>query len=200
MRISRVLPLVVVGAVLIGVVVLIVVEVADYDGRTQAEIVRDERGENPVSLRHCPRDELGNSEGEHGPGTKGETVPPRPTSALLCDWNYRAVSGGKPALVPSETVLPRGVVLSKLTDALNSLPPPTPLPEGEYAEGEYACPSAESIYILVGLRYEVTSEVHVGVEPALCGGYAALNLEEEKEYVATPRLLGLLDRLLHPGS
>jgi hypothetical protein len=200
MRISRVLPIAVVGAVLIGVIVLIVVEVANYDGRTQAEIVRDERGENPVSLTHCPKDELGNSEEEHDPGSKGETVPPTPTSALLCNWTYQAVGGGKPALVPSETVLHRGVVLTKLTDALNSLPPMMPLPEGEYAQGEYACPSEESIYILVGLRYAGSSEVHVGIGPALCGGYAALNLENEKEYVATPRLLRLLDRLVHPAS
>jgi len=46
MRLSRILPIVVVGVVLIGVVVLIVVEVANYDGRTAAEIVRDERGED----------------------------------------------------------------------------------------------------------------------------------------------------------
>jgi hypothetical protein len=195
MRIPRVLPIVAVGVVLIGVVVLIVVEVADYDGRTPAEIARDKRGENPVSLRHCPKNEIGNSEGEHDPGTKGETVPPRPTSALLCNWSYRAVGGGKPGLVPSETVLRHRVALTELTDALNSLPPMTPLPEGEYA-----CPSEESIYILVGLRYEGSAEAHVGVGPALCGGYAALNLEDEKEYVATPRLLRLLDRLIHPAS
>lgn len=194
MRISRVLPIAVVGAVLIGVVILIVVEVANYDGRTQAEIVRDERGENPVSLRHCPKDELGNSAGEHGPGTKGETVPPNPASALLCNWAYRAVGGGKPGLVLRETVLHRGSVLTRLTDALNSLPPMTPLPEGEYAEGEYACPSEETIYILVGLRYPGSSEVHVRIGPAVCGGYAALNLEDEREYVATLRLLRLVTK------
>jgi hypothetical protein len=97
-------------------------------------------------------------------------------------------------LVPSETVLHYRVDLTKLTDALNSLPPETPLPEGEYA-----CPSEESFYILVGLRYEGSSEVQVGVGPAICGGNAALNLQEEKGYVATPKLLRLLDRLLHHG-
>jgi hypothetical protein len=194
MRLSRVLPIVVVGVVLIGVVVLIVVEVANYDGRTAAEIVSDERGEDPTSLKHCPKDELGNSEQEHDPGTEGETVPPRPTSALLCSWTYRGVGGEKPRPVLTETVLHYRVDLTRVTDALNSLPPVTPLPEGDYA-----CPSEESYYILVGLRYEASSEVRVGIGPGVCGGDAALNLQDKKEYAATPRLLHLLDRLLHHG-
>ena len=109
------------------------VEVAGYDGRTAAEVVRDERGEDPAALKRCPKDQLGSSEEEHDPGTEGETVPPRPTSAVL-----------------------------------------------------------------IGLRYEGSSEVYVGIGPGLCGGNAALNLQDEKEYVATPRLLHLLDGLLKP--
>jgi hypothetical protein len=194
MRLSRSLPIVVVGVVLIGVIVLIAVEVANYDGRTAAEIVRDERGEDPASLKHCPKHELGNAEEEHDPGTEGETVPPRPTSALICSWTYREVGGEKPRLVLSETVLHYRFDLTKLTDALNSLSPVTPLPEGEYA-----CPSEVSYYILVGLRYEGSSEVQVGIGPGVCGGNEALNLQDKKEYAATPRLLRLLDRLLHHG-
>ena len=180
---------------MIGVVVLIVVEVANYDGRTAAEIARDERGENPASLRHCPKYELGNSEEEHDPGTEGKAVPPRPTSALICSWTYRGVGGRRPKPVQSEKVLRHRVDLTKLTDALNSLPPVTPLPEGEYA-----CPSEEDYYILVGLRYEGSSEVHVGIGPQACLGDTALNLQEETEFAANRNLLRLLYRLVETGS
>jgi hypothetical protein len=44
MRLFKALPIAVVGLVLIGMVVLIVVEVANYDGRTPAEIRQDRKG------------------------------------------------------------------------------------------------------------------------------------------------------------
>jgi hypothetical protein len=190
MRLSRALPVALSGLILIGAAVVIVIAVSNYDGRTAAEVIRDERGENLSSLKHCPKDELGNSEEEHDPGTEGETVPPGPTSALLCSWTY----GERQKLALTETVLRSRVDLADLTDALNSLPPVTPLPEGEYA-----CPSEESYYTLVGLRLEGSSEVQVGIGPGVCGGDSALNLQDEKEYVATPKLLRLLDALLEKG-
>jgi hypothetical protein len=195
MRLSRVLPIVLVGVFLVGVLVLIVVEIADYDGRTAAEIARDERGEAPASLRRCSKDQLGGSEEEHDPGTKGEVVPPGPTSALICSWSQKGVRGEGVQFVLGERVLAPGGGLGKLTDALNSLPPVTPLPEGEYA-----CPSEESYYALVGLRYSGSSEVQVRIGPAVCGGYAALNLQDEKEYVATAEFLRLLNVLLETAS
>jgi hypothetical protein len=195
MRLFRVLPTAVVGVVLIGVVGLIVVEVANYDGRTAAEIARDEHGEDPASLEHCPKDEWGSSEEEHDPGTEGETVPPGPTSALICSWSQKDVRAEGVKFVLSEKVLHFRGDLTKLTDALNSLPPVTPLPEGEYA-----CPSEEAYYALVGLRYKGASEVQVAIGPALCGGYAALNLHDQREYVATPTFLRLLNALLEKGS
>jgi hypothetical protein len=195
MRLRQVLPIALIVVVLTGVAVLIVVEIADYDGRTAAEIVRDERGEDPASLKRCPKEPLGSFGEEHDPGTEGETAPPRPTSALLCSWTNEGVGSGRLKPVVSERVLRYRVDLSKLTDALNSLPPMTPLPEGEYA-----CPSEESYYALVGLRYGGSSEVHVEIGPAVCGGYSALNLQDEREYVATPRFLRMLNALLETAS
>jgi hypothetical protein len=180
---SRLLPVALSGIILIGAAAVIVIAVSNYDGRTAMEVARDERGENPSPLKHCPKNELGSFEEEHDPGTEGETVPPRPASALLCSWTY----GERQKLVLSETVLHSRVDLANLTNALNSLPPVTPLPEGEYA-----CPSEESYYILVGLRFEGSSEVRVGIGPGVCGGDSALNLQDKKEYVATPKLLRLL--------
>ena len=55
MRLSRFLPVALGGIILIGVAVVIVIAVSNYDGRTAAQITRDERGEDPSSLKHCRR-------------------------------------------------------------------------------------------------------------------------------------------------
>jgi hypothetical protein len=191
MRLSRYLPVALGGIILIGAAVVIVIAVSNYDGRTVAQVPRDERGEAPSSLKHCPKEGLGSSEEEHDPGTEGETVPPGPMSALVCSWAY----GEKQRLALTESVLHSRVDLAKLTDALNSLPPVTHLPEGEYA-----CPEEEPFYILVGLRYAGSHEVQVEIGPGFCVGNSALNLQDEKEYVATPNLLHVLDALLANGS
>jgi hypothetical protein len=183
----RLLAIGIVGLVLTAVVVLIVVEVAGYDGRTPAEIRSEERAEATASLGRCPRNPLGDFGEEHDPGTEGETAPPRPTSALLCGWTH----GHGPELVRSEKVVRQRVDLTKLTDALNSLPPVTPL-----GDGPYACPSEEGFSMLVGLRYEGSSEVQLGIAPGVCGWTAVLNLEEEKEFVASVHLIRLLQGLL----
>jgi hypothetical protein len=183
----RFLALGVVGIVLTAVVVLIVVEVAGYDGRTPAEIRSEERAEAKASLGRCPSGPLGHFGEEHDPGTEGETAPPDPTSALLCGWT----PGHGTGLLRSEKVVRGRADLARLTEVLNSLAPVTPL-----GEGEYACPSEESFYMLVELRYEGASEVQLGISPALCGGTAVLNIKEEKEFVASLRLIRLLDNLL----
>ena len=164
MRLSRILPVVVVGVVLIGVVVLIVVEVDNYDGRTTAEIKSAERAEETASLIRCPKGPLGGFEEEHGPGTKGETVPPGPRSALICSWTQEKVRDRQVKFVRTERILHRRADLTRLTNELNSLPPVAPL------EGEYACPSEESFYMLIGLRYDRASEVQLGIAPGSAVG------------------------------
>jgi hypothetical protein len=195
MRPSRFLPVALGGLILIGAAVVIVIAVSNYDGRTAAQITRGEPGEAPSSLKHCPKEEPGNTEEEHDPGIEGETVPPGPDSALLCGWTYGKVRADRFKLILSEKVLRRRSDLGKLADALNSLPPITPFPEGTYA-----CPEAENFYILVGLRYSGSSEVEVGIGPGFCGGITALNLQGEKEYGASTKLLDLLDALLGKES
>lgn len=185
----------VVALVLIGVVVLIVVEVADYDGRTPAEKPADERGEELASLGRCPKDPPGGPERERDPGTAGDAVPRDPKSALLCGWSQKYIRGEGVKFFLSEKILNRGGDLTRLSDALNALPPVTPLPEGEYA-----CPEAEPYDALVGLRYRRSPEVQVEIGPGFCGGYSALNLQDEKEYAATPNLLHVLDALLENVS
>jgi hypothetical protein len=199
MRLFRFLSIVVVGVVLIGVVVLIVVEVANYDDRTSAEIVSDERAEEMSSSGRCPKQPVGDFEEEHDPGIKGEAVPPRPRSALICSWTQEQVRHHKVEFARTERVLRRRRDLDKLTAALNSLPPAQPLPEGEFAflsEGEYACPSEASFYMLIALRYGGPPEVQLGIAPGFCGGMAILNLEEETEFEASVQLIRLLDDIL----
>jgi hypothetical protein len=183
----RFLALGIVGIVLTAVVVLIVVEVAGYDGRTPAQIRSEERAEATASLGRCPKGPLGHFGEEHDPGTEGEAAPPDPTSALLCGWT----PGHGTGLVRSEKVVRSPADLNRLIKVLNSLAPVTPL-----GEGEYACPSEENFYMLVGLRYRGAPEVQLGISPAICGGTAALNIKEEKEFVASLRLISLLDGLL----
>jgi hypothetical protein len=195
MRLSRLLPVALGGIILIGAAAVIVIAVSNYDGRTAAEIPKDERVEKPSSLKHCPRDEPGNTEREQDPGVERETVPPGPKSALICSWSQKDGRGAGVKLVLIETVLSSRVDLASLTDALNSLPPVTPLPEGEYA-----CPEAEPYSALVGLRYGKSSEVQVEIGPGFCGGYSALDLQDGKEYGATTKLLRLLDALLEKGA
>ena len=194
MRLFRALTIALVGVVLVGVLVLIVVEIADYDGRTTAEKIPDERGEAVPSLSRCPKDPLDGLEGESDPGTAGDTVPHGPKSALLCRWSQKYVRGRGVKFTLSEKILNRGGDLRRLTAALNALAPVTPLPEGEYA-----CPEAEPYDALVGLRYGGSSEVQVEIGPGSCGGYSALNLQDKTEYGATSRLLRLLDALLGTG-
>lgn len=195
MRLSRVLPIVLVGVVLVGVLVLIVVEIADYDGRAPAEKIADESGEDLAPLSRCPKEPLDGPEREHDPGTAGDTVPRGPRSALLCGWSQKYVRGEGVKLTLSEKILNRGGDLTRLTDALNALPPATPLPEGEYA-----CPEAEPYDALVGLRYRGSSEVQVEIGPGSCVGYSVLNLQDATEYAATPKVLLLLDALLGTGT
>src|ERR1700754_2199128 len=109
MRLFRALTIVLVAGVLVGVVVLIVVEVAGYDDPKTAEVTRDERGEFPASLKRCPRGQLGDFGESHDPGTRGETVPPGPTSALICSSTKR-----------SERVIRDRRDLTRLTAALNA--------------------------------------------------------------------------------
>jgi hypothetical protein len=191
-RSHQVLAVSFVVAVLVGVVVLIVVEVAGYDGPTAVEIKGEsEPSGYPASLSRCPKETLGRIEGQHDPGTRGKTVPPRPESALLCSWTYERIRGHGEELVHHERVLRRPADLAELTDALNSLPPAVP-----WGEGEYACPEEGYFYTLIGLRYEGEPEVQLEVAPGFCSGIAVLNLTEDKEFGASRRLL----RLLEPGS
>ncbi|MBS1883229.1 MAG: hypothetical protein JSS97_09755 [Actinobacteria bacterium] len=195
MRLFKALTFILVVVVLVGVVVLIVVEIADYHGRTPTEKLASKHGYALTSLSRCPKDPLRGREGEHHPGTAGDMVPHGPTSALLCDWSQAFIRGEGSRFVLGERIVKRGADLIKLVGALNSLPPATPLPPGEYA-----CPEAEPYDVLVGLRYGGSSEVHVEVGPGFCGGYSALNLQDKTEYVATTRLIRLLDGLLRTGS
>jgi hypothetical protein len=190
MRQSKFLPIAISGVILIGAAVLIVVALANYDGRTPVEVARDERGEDPTALEHCPRYELGHTEEELDPGTEGETVSPGPTSALLCGWNYPRSRGGAPDTGLIERVLRSRADLAKLTEALNSLPPVTPLPEGEYS-----CEEEGNHYMLIGLRYDGSPEVHLGIGPQPCLGETVSNLQEGTEYEAAPQLLRLLTAL-----
>jgi hypothetical protein len=96
--------------------------------------------------------------------------------------------------VRTERVLRHHLEFAALIDELNALAPAVPLPPGEYA-----CPSEETFYILIGLRYEGAPEVQLGIAPAVCVGTAVLNLNEEKEFGASLRLIRLLDRLLESG-
>jgi hypothetical protein len=187
-RLPRILGALFFGVVLVGVVVLIVVEVAGYDGRTTAEVKGEERAEETAPSGRCPREPLADIEGGHDPGRRGKTVPTRPESALICGWAYgdRGVK-----LIRTERVLRRLSELAELTEALNALPPAFP-----WGEGEYACPEGESVHRLIGLRYRDVPEVQVEIAPGFCGGTAVLNLNEETEFGASNRLLRLLDTFL----
>jgi hypothetical protein len=190
MRLSKILPIAVVGVFLIGVVVLIVVEVANYDDPTTGEVVREPRGEGPASLRRCPEERLGDFEKTHDPGTRGETVPPGPTSALVC-----SLTDERARFDLKERVIRDRGDLTGLTAALNTLPPAVPWPEGEYA-----CPEEEDFYELIGLRYADVPEVQIAVAPGFCSGTTVLNLKESKEFGDTLRLRRVLDGLFEKGS
>jgi hypothetical protein len=194
-RLHRALAISFVTVVLVGVVVLIVVEVAGYDGPMTAEIKSEKPSGYAASLTHCPKEPLGRIEGQHDPGTRGKTVPPRPESALLCSWTYERVRGHGEQLVRHERLLRRPADLAELTDALNALPPAVP-----WGEGEYACPEEGFFYTLIGLRYEGEPEAQLAVAPGFCSGTAVLNLKEDKEFGASSQLLRLLDDLVEPSA
>jgi hypothetical protein len=170
--------------------VLIVVAITDYNGRTAPEQLPNEHIKDPATLRRCPKEPLGLYEHQH-PGTAGDAVLRGPKSALLCNWSQRYVRGKGMEFTLSEEILNRGTDLTRLTDALNSLPPVTPQPEGEYA-----CPESEPYDALVALRYGPSSEVQVEIGPASCGGYSARNLQDATEYAVTPGFLRLLNAML----
>src|ERR1700749_4443453 len=109
MRLAKVFMTLVI-VVLVGGVVLLAVEVANYDGRTPAEKLADERG--PMLFDHCPK--WGRSveeEGESSEGAEGHTVATGPQLARIC----RYVGG-----MPEKAIHDREDI-SELVESLNSL-------------------------------------------------------------------------------
>jgi hypothetical protein len=193
MRLTKVLPILAV-VVLVGVVVLIVVEVANYDGRapTQKFAFNYSRGPILKTCVHFP----GDPNGETERGIPGATVPGAPRSALICRWE----GGDKGKIQKAEGIVRSEPELAELVRALNSLGVRSE-PEGEYAEGEYGgCPELPIQKYGVGLRYPGSGEVQVAIEYSDNGCGYAWNVQDGTTFLPSERLETTLDRLLEPSA
>jgi hypothetical protein len=193
MRFTRVLPVLVI-VVLVGVVVLIVVEVAGYDGRSPVEEVGNKRASTVV--RSCARFPDREPSGSFERGNEGATVPKEPQSALICRWE----AGGTGKVERAERIVRSRPALADLVRVLNSLAVRSAEEwEGEYAEGEYAgCPEQPIQDYGVGLRYPGPTEVRVVITYNGCG--YVWNLQDRTAFLPSGRLETTLDRLLESSG
>jgi hypothetical protein len=171
--------------VLVGVVVLIVVEVANYDGRTPVEKITHKRASTVVrSCAHFPDVE---PDGFFERGVEGKTVPKGPRSALICRW--KAEGTGK--VEEAERIVGSHTDLADLVRTLNSLG----VRSDEESEGEYAACHEEPIHHYgVGIQYPGPTEVQMVISYNGCG--YAWNVQDGTSFLSSERLETTLDRLL----
>lgn len=184
MRFTKVLPILAV-VVLVGVVVLIVVEVADHDGQVPVEKITHKRVSKVVrSCAHFPDVE---PDGTFERGDEGATVPKSPHSALICRW--KAEGTGK--VEKAERIVRSKPELTDLVRTLNSLG----VRSAEEWEGEYAACHEEPIHHYgVGLHYPGPTEVQMVISYNGCG--YAWNVQDGTAFLPSERLETTLDRLL----
>ena len=191
MRLTKVLPMLIV-VVLVGVVVLIVVEVVDYDGRVPVEKIVHRRA--PTVVRSCqdfPDVEPG---GSFERGDEGATVPRRPQSALVCRWKAE----GTGEVEKAERIVRSKPELADLVRTLNSLG----VRSDEEWEGEYAACHEEPIHHSgVGLRYPGQTEVQLVISYNGCG--YVWNIQDGTAFLPSGRLetnLGPTARIPSSGT
>lgn len=180
----KVLPMLIV-VVLVGVVVLIVVEVVDYDGRVPMEKIVHKRA--PTGVRSCQQFPDVEPSAAFERGDEGATVPRRPHSALVCRW--KAEGTGK--VERAERIIRSKPELADLVRTLNSLG----VRSDEEWEGEYAACHEEPIHHYgVGLRYPGPTEVQLVISYNGCG--YVWNVQDGTAFLPSGRLETNLDRLL----